>query len=93
VRALGVTPHIAPNVHETKPTTAIDSRTTRRPGYAVSQQKRKLVERDFGWGKVIGLLRKLRHRGLERVGWIFTFTNAVYNLVRMRTLIGLGVCT
>jgi hypothetical protein len=92
VRALGVTPHIAANVHPTKPTTAIDGRTTRHPGYARSQQKRKLVEQGFGWGKVIGLLRKLRHRGLERVGWIFTFTNAVYNLVRLRTLIGLGVC-
>ncbi len=93
VRALGVTPHIAPNVHPTKPTTTIDGRTTRHPGYAVSQRKRKLVEQGFGWGKVIGLLRKLRHRGLARVGWVFTFTNAVYNLVRMRTLIGLGVCT
>jgi transposase len=93
VRALGVTPHIAANVHPTKPTTTIDGRTTRHSGYALSQQKRKLVEQGFGWGKVIGLLRKLRHRGLERVGWIFTFTNAVYNLVRLRTLIGLGVCT
>jgi hypothetical protein len=44
VRALTVTPHIAPNVHATKPTTEIDGRTTRHPGYAVSQQKRKLVE-------------------------------------------------
>ena len=92
VRALGVTPHIAPNVHATKPTTAIDGRTTHHPGYAVSQRKRKLVEQGFGWSKVIGLLRKLRHRGLARVGWIFAFTNAAYNLVRMRTLIGLGVC-
>jgi hypothetical protein len=92
VRAFGLTPHIAANVHATKPTTEIDGRTTHHPGYAVSQQKRKLVEQGFGWSKVIGLLRKLRHRGLERVGWIFTFTNAAYNLVRLRTLIGLGVC-
>jgi transposase len=92
VRALGVTPHITPNVHPTKPTSAIDARTTRHPGYALSQRKRKLVEQGFGWSKVIGLLRKLRHRGLARVWWIFTFTNAAYNLVRMRTLIGLGVC-
>jgi hypothetical protein len=56
----------------------------------VSQQKRKLVEQGFGWSKVIGLLRQLRHRGLARVGWIFTFTHAAYNLVRLRTLIGLG---
>jgi transposase len=68
-------------------------RTTRHPGYTRSQQKRKLVEQGFGWGKVIGLLRKLRHRGLARVGWVFTFTNTVYNLVRLRTLIGLGVCS
>ncbi len=92
VRALGVTPHIAPNVHKTKLTSVIDGRTTRHPGYAVSQQKRKLIEQGFGWGKVIGLLRKLRHRGLDRVGWIFTFTNTVYNLVRLRTLMRLGLC-
>jgi transposase len=92
IRALGVTPHITPNVHRTKPTSVIDERTTRHPGYAISQRKRKLVEQGFGWSKVIGLLRKLRHRGLERVSWIFTCTNAVYNLVRLRTLIGQGVC-
>lgn len=93
VRALGVTPHITPNLHKQKLTSAIDGRTTRHPGYAVSQEKRKLIEQGFGWCKGIGLLRKLRHRGLDRVGWIFTFTNTVYNLVRLRTLIRVGVCT
>lgn len=93
MRELGVTPHIAPNIHKTKPTSVIDGRTTRHPGYGVSQQKRKRIEQGFGWGKVIGLLRKLRHRGRERVAWIFTFTNAAYNLVRMRTLMEQGVCT
>ena len=92
MRELGVTPHVAPNVHRTKPTSAIDGRTTRHPGYEVSQQKRQLIEQGFGWGKVIGPLRKLRHRGRERVAWIFTFTNAVYNLVRIRTLMQVGVC-
>jgi transposase len=92
VRALNTTPHVTPNIHPTKPTSALDARTTRHPGYALSQQKRKLVEQGFGWSKVIGLLRQLRHRGLERVGWIVSFTNAAYNLVRMRTLLGLGVC-
>ena len=58
----------------------------------MSQIKRKLVEEGFGWGKTIGGLRKLHHRGRENVGWIFTFTNAAYNLVRMRTLIRAGVC-
>jgi transposase len=76
-----VTPHVA-----CKPTTIIDARTTRHPGYAISQQKRKRVEEIFGWLKTIGGLRKTRHRGLERVGWMFTFALAAYNLVRMRNL-------
>ena len=92
VRALNTTPHVTPNIHPTKPTSTLDARTLRHPGYTLSQQKRKLVEQGFGWSKVIGLLRKLRHRGLERVGWIVSFTNAAYNLVRMRTLMRLGVC-
>lgn len=92
LRVAGVTPHVAPNVHARRYQSAIDRRTTRHRGYTVSQRKRKLVEEGFGWGKTIGLLRKLRHRGRERVGWIFTFTNAVYNLVRIRTLIRAGVC-
>ena len=66
---------------------AIDARTTRHPGYAVSQRKRKLVEQCFGWMKTVGLMRKLRHRGGALVDWIFTFTAAAYNLVRMRTLL------
>ncbi len=92
VRQCHATPHVTPNVHATKPTSAIDGRTTRHPGYEVSQRKRKLVEEGYGWGKVVGLLRKLRHRGREKVGWIFAFTNGVYNLVRIRTLIRIGVC-
>ena len=82
-----VTPHISPNVHARRRRSVIDRRTTRHPGYDVSQRKRKRVEEIFGWDKVIGLVRKLRHRGRETVGWVFTFTNAVYNLVRLRTLI------
>lgn len=93
LRACHVTPHVSPNVHAYRPESAIDGRTTRHPGYAISQRKRKRVEEVFGWDKVIGLLRKLRHRGREKVGWIFTFTNAAYNLVRLRTLIQAGVCT
>ena len=80
------------NIHARRPTSAIDDRTTRHAGFDVSQVKRKLVEEGFGWGKTIGGLRKLHHRGREKVGWIFTFTNAVYNLVRMRTLIRVGGC-
>ena len=87
LRRRHVTPHICPNVHARRLHSAVDGRTTRHPGYAVSQRKRKRVEEIFGWGKVIGLLRKVRHRGRATVGWVFTFTNAVYNLVRLRTLI------
>jgi Transposase DDE domain len=82
--ALRVTPHVAQ--HATGRSSAIDGRTTRHPGYALSQRKRKCVEEVFGWLKTVRLLRKARHRGLARVGWMFTFAAAVYNLVRMRTL-------
>ncbi len=58
----------------------------RHGGYQVSQNKRTRIEEVFGWMKSIGLLRKLRHRGLEPVGWMFTFTAAAYNLVRIRNL-------
>ena len=84
LRAEGVTPHVAQNVTHRR--SAIDGRTTRHPGYAVSQQKRKLVEEIFGWLKTVALLRKTRHRGVRRVGWMFTFAAAVYNLVRIRNL-------
>jgi transposase len=82
-RALGVTPHVAPKAKHS----AVDGRTTRHAGYAVSQRKRKLVEEVFGWGKTVGLLRKLRHRGVAVVDWVFTFTCAAYNLVRLRGLL------
>jgi phosphoserine aminotransferase len=55
--------------------------------------KRKLVEEAFGWGKTIGGLRKLHQRGHAKVRWLFTFTHAAYNLVRIRTLIRVGVAT
>jgi hypothetical protein len=85
VRARGVTPHVAQNT--TNRRSAIDGRTTRHGGYAVSQKKRKLIEQNFGWDKTVGLLRKLRHRGIERVQWMYTFTSAAFNLVRMRSLL------
>jgi transposase len=80
-RALNATPHVAQKKHS-----AVDGRTTRHKGYKISQQKRKRVEEIFGWMKTVGGLRKLRHRGLESVGWMFTFTAAAYNLVRIRNL-------
>jgi transposase len=85
LRAMAVTPHVAQ--HTTGRRSAIDGRTTRHPGYTVSQQKRKLVEQGFGWMKTIGGLRKLRHRGGALVTWVFTFTAAAYNIVRLRRLL------
>ena len=86
LRHMNITPHVAQN--DTNRRRAIDQRTTHHGGYRVSQRKRKRIEEVFGWMKTVGLLRKLRHRGLEQVGWVFTFTAAAYNLVRIRNLIG-----
>ena len=66
LRTMGVTPHVAQYPETATRGSAIDARTTRHPGYAVSQQKRKLVEQCFGWMKTVGLMRKLRHRGGAR---------------------------
>jgi IS5 family transposase len=88
LRARGVTPHVAQNTTHRR--SAIDARTTRHSGYAISQQKRKRVEEIFGWAKTIALFRKTRHRGVRRVGWMFTFALAVYNLVRIRNLTWVG---
>ena len=79
-----VTPHVAQN--DSNRRSAIDGRTTRHDGYAVSQRKLKCVEEVFGWMKTVALQRKTRFRGLDRVGWMFTFAAAAYNLVRMRNL-------
>jgi len=84
LRRYAITPHVAQNT--TARASALDERTTRHPGYLVSQQRRKRVEEIFGWLKTVALLRKTRHRGVRRVGWMFTFAAAVYNLVRIRNL-------
>ncbi|MGH8525601.1 MAG: IS5 family transposase [Gammaproteobacteria bacterium] len=89
-RERNITPHVAQNTKNRR--SAIDGRTTRHSGYNVSQIRRKLIEQGFGWGKTIGLLRQLRHRGCDRVDWVFTFTTAVYDMVRIRTLARAGVC-
>jgi transposase len=86
LRSMNATPHVAQN--EKRPGgSAIDSRTTRHAGYKVSQQKRKRIEEVFGWLKTVGMLRKTRHRGVFKVGWVFTFAASAYNLVRMRNLL------
>jgi transposase len=84
-RNLKATPHVAQNIHARR-RSAIDGRTTRHAGYALSQRKRKRIEEIFGWMKTVGGMQKLRHRGLQLVGWMFTFAAAAYNLVRMRNL-------
>jgi transposase len=85
LRDLGVTPHVAQNLLR-RGGSAIDERTTRHSGYAVSQEKRKRIEQSFGWMKIIGLLRKVKLRGTEKVSWLFTFGGAVYNLYRLTRL-------
>ena len=84
-RNLRVTPHVAQN-HARAGGSAIDARTTRHAGYRISQRKRKRIEECFGWLKTVAGLRKVRHRGVCKVDWIFTFACAAYNLVRMRNL-------
>ena len=85
LRELGVAPHVAQNNKNRR--SAIDDRTTTHVGYEVSQRKRKCIEQVYGWGKEVGPIRKAKHRGVKRVDWVFTFTQAAYNLVRMRPLL------
>ena len=74
LRQMNITPHVAQN--NTHRSSVLDGRTTRHVGYAISQRKRKLVEQSFGWMKVIGLLRKVKLRGLEKVSWWFTLAGS-----------------
>jgi transposase len=90
MRGMNVTPHVSQNIKRSGGS-AIDGRTTRHKGYLVSQRKRKRIEEVFGWIKTVGTLRKTRHRGLETVRWVFTFTATAYNLVRMRNLLSTAV--
>lgn len=89
-RNMKVTPHVAQNTKRSGGS-AIDGRTIRHRGYAISQWKRKRIEEGFGWLKTIALMRKVRHRGIFKVGWVFTFAAAAYNLVRMRNLLATPV--
>jgi hypothetical protein len=85
LRALNVTPHVAQNTSNRA--SAIDGRTTRHPGYAISQQKRKRTEEPFGWGKTIGGLARPMLRGARRLAFKFTLTMAAYDLVRLPKLL------
>jgi transposase len=82
VRALGFTPHVAPNTKHS----AIDGRTTRHAGHVTSQRIRKRIEEPFGWAKTIAGGRQLRYRGRERNRAWFKITAAVYNLIRITAL-------
>jgi transposase len=86
MRSLGVTPHVAQKARHS----AIDGRTTRHAGYSISLRKRKRIEEVFGWMKTVAGLRKTRHRGTARVGWMFSFAAAAYNLVRIRGLLAMA---
>src|SRR5262245_13277490 len=86
LRELNVTPHIAQN--DSGRRSAIDGRTTRHPGYAISQQKRKRTEEPFGWGKTIGGLARPMLRGVKRLAFKFTLTMAAYDLIRLPRLLG-----
>src|SRR5258708_16064617 len=85
LRDLKITPHVAQNAVNRR--SAIDGRTVRHPGYAVSQRIRKRIEEGFGWMKTCGGMRQTPHRGSERVGWTFTLTAAACNLVRLPKLL------
>jgi IS5 family transposase len=84
MREINVTPHVAQNDNGRR--SAIDGRTTRHPGYAVSLRIRKRIEEAFGWAKTIAGLRKARHRGLPKIDWQFVLAMAAYNLVRLPRL-------
>lgn len=85
LRRLGVTPHVAQNTSGRR--SAIDGRTTRHKGYAISQRVRKRIEEPFGWIKSAAGFRQAKHRGRDRVGWMFTFKAAAYNLIRLPKLL------
>ena len=89
LRDRNVTPHVAQNIHARRFESAIDARTTRHPGYEISSRKRKRVEEIFGWLKQWGPFRRQHFRGLDRVGFFFTFGVAVYNLLRISNIMEL----
>jgi hypothetical protein len=89
LRDKAVTPHVAQNQSGRR--SAIDGRTTRHPGYAISQRIRKRVEEAFGWAKMVAGLRKMPHRGLLKVDWQFTLAMAAHDLTRLPSLLATDV--
>lgn len=86
LKKMKISSHAAQNIHSRRHTSSVDGRTTRHEGYEISQRKRKRIEEIFGWLKTIGLMRRPMVRGLNKVGWMFSFSVAVYNLVRINNL-------
>ena len=91
LRKAGVTPHVTQNNGVTKTgknrKSAIDGRTTRHEGYAMSQSRRPMIECIFGWGKQHGTMRKTKHRGIVRVAADFMLNLIAYNLIRIPKLV------
>jgi IS5 family transposase len=85
LRSMNATPHVAQNTN--RRSSAVDGRTTRHAGYAVSQRVRKRIEEAFGWIKTVAGQERTKFRGRERVGWAFTFAAAAYNLARLPKLL------
>jgi transposase len=81
LRSMGVRPHVTQRKHS-----AIDGRTTRHASYTLSQKKRPLIERTFGWMKTVAGLKKVKLRGTKNVDWLFVLTAAAYNLLRIPKL-------
>lgn len=90
LRKRNVTPHVAMNIHARKHKSAIDGRTTRHPGYEVSQKKRKRVEEIFGWLKAFSIMRRPHFRGLSRIEYLFKFAVSVYNILRIRNILAVS---
>jgi transposase len=84
LQEMKVVPHVAQN--KSGRASAVPDEIATSEGYAISQEKRKLIEQGFGWGKFIGPIRQVMVRGVKKVCLLFTMTMAAYNLVRMRTL-------
>jgi IS5 family transposase len=88
-RNMNITPHVAQNITAHRGS-AIDARTTRHPGYAISQRVRKRVEEIFGWTKTVANFRRTRYRGKDRTEMASRFVGAAYNLLRMARLATTG---
>jgi hypothetical protein len=86
MREINVTPRVAQNDNDRR--SAIDGRTTRHLGYAVSLRIRKRVEEAFGWAKAVAGLRKARHHGLPKIDCQWILAMAAYNLIRLSKLLG-----